>query len=253
MRTRTLVIGVIALWVCGLVWPMSALAYYLYGEHGFGAATQTEKHGFRGWLKTVKPRCPDFLNQHTLSNLYIAAEWGHDAVYSWVEIGCFRGEKYLVGGMNEPCCYWAYCPSNNWEDYTEKYAQARTKDVGTWQKYGIRRDGTNASGDFRWKFFIDGELIDTIAVAHPGYGHPSAGGEVMSRYVPVDPDDRPHMNAQGKNIGTSSDSDYYNFMTSDETWYKWSTSYGVYDDYVDDGITFDTSSPYYSVFQATGE
>jgi len=253
MKRRVLVPAIVASALIGLLTPVNAFAYYRYGEHGFGAATQNEKYGFRGWLKTVKPHCPDLPNQHTLSNLYIAAEWGHDDVYSWVEIGCFRGEKYLGGSKDDPCCYWAYCPSSNLEDHCEMYAQTHTRGTGAWQKYGLQRDGANASGEFRWKFFIDGDLIDTIAVAHPGYGHPSAGGEVMSTYTPTDPDGRPHMNAQGKNIGTSSDSDYYNFMTSNGTWYKWSTSYGVYDDYVSFGITFDTSSPYYSVFEATGE
>ena len=253
MHGRRLTLALTAALLLALIAAPSANAYYKYGYHGFGADTANEKYGFRGWLKTVSPRVPILADQFSLSNLYIASEWGHDAVYPWVEIGCFKGAKYTQGNMPDPCCYWAYCPSSNLEDYIEMYAQAHTQSVGTWQKYGIRRDGTNANGQYRWKFFIDGELIDTIAVDHPGYGHPTAGGEIMSPTTPSDPDDRPHMNAQGKNIGTGSDSDYYNFMTSDGTWYKWSTSYGQYAHYHNSGISFATSAPYHSVFEASGE
>lgn len=252
MHGRRLTVAALAALLLALVAAPTASAYYKYGFHGFGADTVNEKYGFRGWLKTIAPKCPDPINQHTLSNLYIATEWGLGS-YPWVEIGCFRGRMAYGGCKSTPCCYWGWCPSTNPEDYVELYAEAYTKEVGTWQKYGIRRDGTNPNGQYRWKFFIDGELIDTIAVDHPGYGHPTAGGELMSLYTPSDDDDRPHIDSHGKNIGTGDDGDYYNFMTSDGTWYKWSTSYGVYDVYHSSGITFETSAPYHSVFEAAGD
>jgi hypothetical protein len=234
----------------GLMITATAMAdYKKFGEQQFSSAA-SEKYGVRGWYRQVDPYVGNASANFSVCRVCIAAEVGPN--HSMVECGYYKGYGRIQ--ETEPTKYWGYCPSADPNDYWEAPVdQGVHIVVGSLHKYAVSQTGEHSNGDFEWTFYFDGEARIVQDTPHPGCGHAECGGEIYCSDTSVPP----HMNAQGRNNGTSGDSCYWCYKNSDASWHRWTpTNCPNTEKYIDpsnDGITFTWSDPKYSNFDATGE
>jgi hypothetical protein len=246
-----LALGALAI-TLAIALAFSASAFANKTADQYFTAAASEKHGVRGYFKTVIPDVHGWQDNFSSSVAWIADEPSEPVPE--VEVGFIKGYN-AWSAVSSPAFYIAYCDSADWLNdfviWVDSGHYINLGSVGSLHKYAVSRTAhNNDNGQSKWVWYFDGQAEMTLWLDAPDQGHPQAGGETYESNGTW-----PNMNAQGRNNGTSSDSCYWCFKNSSDVWYRWDQSHAANTDtrHEGSGVSISESSPKWTHFDASGQ